>query len=151
MHHKCLYEASFNSRVIKYQSTQDWVVQGHLTSRGPGILKADFSLTDLWVAHKHILLISEVQPLMIWTQCGSRTYDSKDLMVQLKTFITSDYLLKNNCFDNNKLQNRKKKCEKIISCFRIKQTHNFKIIRTSSDCSEWLLRRPPIWRNCLAI
>ena len=26
---------------------------------------------------------------------------SKEFMVQLQTFTTSDYLLKNNCFDNN--------------------------------------------------
>ena len=30
-------------------------------------------------------------------------------MVQLQTFTTSDYSFKNNCSDNNKLQNRKKK------------------------------------------
>ena len=35
-------------------------------------------------------------------------------MVQLQTFTTSDYLFKNSCFDNNQLQNRKKKFEKII-------------------------------------
>jgi len=35
-------------------------------------------------------------------------------MVQLQTFITSDILLKNNCFDNDYLQNRKKKWEKSI-------------------------------------
>ena len=34
-------------------------------------------------------------------------------MVQLQIFTTSDYVLKNNCFDNNLLQNRKKKWEKI--------------------------------------
>ena len=38
-------------------------------------------------------------------------------MVQLQTFTTSVYLLKENCFDNNKLQNRKKKGENIISIF----------------------------------
>ena len=38
-------------------------------------------------------------------------------MVPLKTFTTSDYLLKNNCFDNNKLINRKNKWEKIVSFF----------------------------------
>ena len=30
-------------------------------------------------------------------------------MDRLQTFTTSDYLLKNNCFDNNELQNRDKK------------------------------------------
>ena len=39
-------------------------------------------------------------------------YDIKELMVQLKTFTTSDILLKNSCFGNNKLQNRKKKWDK---------------------------------------
>ena len=33
----------------------------------------------------------------------------KEFMVQLQTFTTSDYLLKKNCFDNNQLQNQKKK------------------------------------------
>ena len=33
---------------------------------------------------------------------------------QLQTFTSSDYLLKNNCFDNYKLQNLKKKREKIF-------------------------------------
>ena len=35
-------------------------------------------------------------------------YLKLDLMVQLQIFTASDYLLKNNCFDNNQLQNRKK-------------------------------------------
>ena len=29
----------------------------------------------------------------------------EEFMVQLQTFTTSDYLLKNICFNNNKLQN----------------------------------------------
>ena len=33
-------------------------------------------------------------------------------MVQLQTYTTSDHKLKTNCFDNNLLQNRKKKGEK---------------------------------------
>ena len=33
----------------------------------------------------------------------------KEFMVELQTFTTNDYLFKNNCFDNNKLKNRKKK------------------------------------------
>ena len=40
-------------------------------------------------------------------------------MVQLQSFTTSDYLLENNCFYDNKLQNRKKKLEKNISFFEI--------------------------------
>ena len=40
-------------------------------------------------------------------------------MVQLQTFTTSDYLLNNSCFDNNKLQNREKKSEKIFHSFEI--------------------------------
>ena len=32
----------------------------------------------------------------------------KERMDQLQTFTTSDYLSKNNGFDNNKLQNKKK-------------------------------------------
>ena len=42
------------------------------------------------------------------------SFCGKELMVQLQTFPKSDYLLKNNCFDNNKLQ---KKRETIISFF----------------------------------
>ena len=75
----------------------------------------------------------------------------KEIMVQLQTFTQSDYLLKNNCFDNNSLQNWKKKWEKIISFLWIKQKYNFKILRTCSDCSEWFLRRPPIAGIFLAI
>ena len=41
-------------------------------------------------------------------------WGEKELMVQRQTFTTSDYLLKNNCFDNSSLQNRKKKWGKII-------------------------------------
>ena len=40
-------------------------------------------------------------------------------MVQLQAFTTNDYLLKINCFDNNKLQNRRKKWEIIIKFFWI--------------------------------
>ena len=40
-------------------------------------------------------------------------------MVQLQTFTKSDYLLENNCFDNNKSQNRMKKWEKLFYSFEI--------------------------------
>ena len=36
---------------------------------------------------------------------------------RLQTFITSGYLWKNNCFDNNLLQNREKKWKKIFHSF----------------------------------
>ena len=54
-------------------------------------------------------------------------------------------------FPNNKLQNRKKKLEKIISFLSNQQKYNFKILRTCSDWSEWFLRRPPIGRIFLMI
>ena len=43
----------------------------------------------------------------------------KSSRVQLQTFNTSDYLLKNNCFDNNWLQNREKNRKKLFNCFEI--------------------------------
>ena len=40
-------------------------------------------------------------------------------MVQLQTFTKSGYVLKNNCFDYDKLQNLKKKWEKLSNSFEI--------------------------------
>ena len=39
-------------------------------------------------------------------------YYLMNLMAQLQTFTANDYLLKNNCFDNNELRNRRKNWEK---------------------------------------
>ena len=52
-------------------------------------------------------------------------YLLKELMVHLQTFTTCDYLFKNNCFDNNKLQNRKKKWEKNYFILMKKQKYIF--------------------------
>ena len=60
-------------------------------------------------------------------------YDIKKLMVEPQTFTTSDYLLKNSCFGNNKLQNRKKKWDKNNLIILNKQKYNFKVLRTCSD------------------
>ena len=54
-------------------------------------------------------------------------------MVQLQSFTTSDYLLEKNCFDDNKLQNRKKKLEKTIQSF---EKSKFIISKLVSDWSE---------------
>ena len=51
----------------------------------------------------------------------------------MKTFTASDYLLKNNCFDNNKLQKRNKKGEQLFNSFEFSKNI---ILRTSSDWSE---------------
>ena len=57
----------------------------------------------------------------------------KELLVQLHTSTTCDYLLENNCFDNYLSQNRKKKREKIKQS---KQKYNFKLLMASSDWSK---------------
>ena len=45
--------------------------------------------------------------------------EEKEPMVQLQTFTSSDYLLKTNCFDNNKLQIVRKKRKKLFNNFEI--------------------------------
>ena len=47
-------------------------------------------------------------------------------MVQLHTFTASDYLLKNNCFDNNKLRNRMKIGKKLFHSFELRKNINYK-------------------------
>ena len=42
-------------------------------------------------------------------------------MVQLQTFTTSDYLLKNNCFENNEFKNQRKKWDKLCDSFEIRK------------------------------
>ena len=68
-----------------------------------------------------------------------RIFTIKELIVQLQTFTTSDYLSKNNCFNNISYKIFRKNGKKLSNYFEISKN----IFSTFSVFwSEWFLRRP---------
>ena len=63
-------------------------------------------------SHPTMLAVSE-------TVKSSGLDNLKEFMVRLQTFNTHDNLLKNNCFDNNQLQDRKKNFNKLFYSIEI--------------------------------
>ena len=80
--------------------------------------KQMYSLNSKWLDRFLKVVLADFQSNIIILKINNsrkkydctrtRQYTIQNFMVQLQAFTTNDYLLKNNCFDNKWLQNRKK-------------------------------------------
>ena len=81
--------------------------------------------------HLYFMYITSFCTLQVWPRyiqysqmaftkyLGHAEYFKKDLMVQLQTLNTNDYLLKNHRFDKSQVQNRKKNVKKLFHSFEL--------------------------------